>query len=60
MQYQMAWSKAIEYDANLAMAVHRHDDSGLVEIDGVKVRNGVLFNTMFEVDINKGIWKEHL
>lgn len=55
---QISWSSGIEYDANLAIAIHRHDDSDLVEIAGRKNRHGPLFNGYLEVDFNAGIWEE--
>lgn len=55
---QVSWSSAIEYDANLAFAVHRHDDTDITEIAGRKNRHGPLFNFYFEADINRGIWIE--
>lgn len=55
---QVAWSKGIEYDANLAIAVHRHDDSNLVEVVGRKNRHGELFDFYFDVDFNAGRWEE--
>lgn len=55
---QVAWSKGIEYDANLAFAVHRHDDTNIVEVVGRKNRNGSLFDFGFEVDFDRGIWEE--
>ena len=58
MLSQIAWSSGIEYDANLAIAVHRHDDSDMVEIVARKNRHDKLFNFFFEVDFNKGIWNE--
>jgi len=58
MLSQIAWSSGIEYDANMALAVHRHDNTNLVEIVGRKNRNGSLFDFTFEVDFNAGIWRE--
>lgn len=55
---QVAWSKGIEYDANMAIAVHRHDDSDLVEVVGRKNRHGELFDFYFDVDFNAGRWEE--
>lgn len=55
---QVAWSKAIEYDANLIIAVHRHDDSDIVEVVARKSRHSELFDFGFEVDFNAGIWVE--
>jgi replicative DNA helicase len=58
MLSQVAWSRAIEYDANLVIAVHRHDDSNLVEVVGRKNRHGNLFDFYFDVDFDRGIWEE--
>lgn len=55
---QSAWSKGIEYDANLIISVHHHDETNIVEIAGRKNRNGPLFNCFFAVDFNAGIWTE--
>lgn len=55
---QVAWSAGIEYDANLIMAIHRHDDSDNVEVVARKNRGGPLFDFFFEVDFNRGIWEE--
>ena len=55
---QVAWSKGIEYDANLAIAIHRHDDTDVVEIAGRKNRHGPLFGCFFQVDFDSGLWVE--
>lgn len=55
---QIAWSSGIEYDANLALAIHRHDDSDLVEVVCRKNRHGGMFGFYFEVDFDAGIWTE--
>lgn len=55
---QVSWSKGIEYDANLAIAVHRHTDTDIVEMAGRKNRHGPLFNFGFEVSFDEGIWTE--
>lgn len=62
---QVAWSKGIEYDGNLVVAIHTHeteDTSGtvlpIVELVGRKNRHGPLFSVYFKVDFNSGIWEE--
>jgi replicative DNA helicase len=55
---QVAWSKGIEYDANMAIAVHLHSDTNVVEIAGRKNRHGPLFGCFFEVDFDSGLWVE--
>lgn len=58
MLSQVAWSRGIEYDANLAIAVHKYDDSTLVDIVGRKNRHGPLFDFSLDVDFDRGIWNE--
>ena len=58
MMSQVAWSKAIEYDADLAFAVHRESDTNLINIVGRKNRFGDLFDFYMDVDLDRGIWKE--
>ena len=58
MMSQVAWSKSIEYDADLAFAVHKDEDSGLVEIVGRKNRHGGLFDFYLDWDIDRGIITE--
>ncbi|QWT29946.1 DnaB-like dsDNA helicase [Streptomyces phage TunaTartare] len=58
MMSQVAWSKAIEYDADMAFAVHRHDDSDLVEIVCRKNRHGSMFDFYLDWDIDRGIVTE--
>lgn len=60
---QVAWSKQLAFDADLAFAVHRHDGkyedgSVVIEIAGRKNRNGDLFSAYFRADINTGRYKE--
>lgn len=55
---QVAWSSGIEYDANLVIAIHRYDDTDVVEIAGRKNRHGPLFDCFFTVDFNSGLWVE--
>lgn len=58
MMSQVAWSKAIEYDSDMAFAVHKDDNSGLVEVVCRKNRHGAMFDFFLEADIDKGIWTE--
>lgn len=55
---QVAWSKQLAYDADLAFAVHKHDMSNIVEIVCRKNRNGPLFSGFLDWDIDRGIVKE--
>lgn len=58
MLSQISWSSAIEYDANLVIAVHRHDETNTVEMVCRKNRNGDMFDVFYEVDFNSGLWVE--
>jgi replicative DNA helicase len=55
---QVAWSKQLAYDADLAFAVHKLDDSNLIEVVCRKNRNGPLFAGTLDWDIDRGIIKE--
>jgi replicative DNA helicase len=55
---QVAWSKQLAFDADLAFAVHKHDDSDIIEIVCRKNRNGPLFSGFLRWDINQGIVSE--
>jgi replicative DNA helicase len=55
---QVAWSKQLAYDADLAFAVHKHDDSNLIQVACRKNRNGPLFSGFLNWDIDNGIIKE--
>jgi len=58
MMSQVAWSKAIEYDADMAMAIHRYPDTNLIEVVSRKNRHGSNFAFYLDWDINRGIIKE--
>lgn len=55
---QVAWSKQLAFDADLAFAVHKWDDSDIIEIACRKNRNGPLFAGYLDWDINNGIITE--
>ena len=55
MMSQVAWSKAIEYDADLAIAVHKHQNTDLIEIVSRKNRHGQEFRFFLDWDINRGV-----
>ncbi len=55
---QVAWSKQLAYDADLAFAVHKYDDSNIIEVVCRKNRNGSLFSGYLEWDIDRGIVNE--
>jgi replicative DNA helicase len=58
MLNQVAWSKAIEYDADMAIAIHRYTDTNMIEVVSRKNRFGNNFNVFLDWDINRGIVKE--
>ena len=58
MLSQVAWSKGIEYDADMAMAAHRHQDTDIIELVSRKNRHGTEFSVYLEVDLNNGIINE--
>jgi replicative DNA helicase len=58
MLSQVAWSKAIEYDADMAMAIHKNPDSNIMEIVSRKNRHGTEFGMYLDWDLNRGIVKE--
>jgi replicative DNA helicase len=55
---QVAWSKAIEYDADMAMAVHRHPNTNIIEVVSRKNRHGTDFAFYLDWDIDRGVVKE--
>jgi len=55
---QVAWSKAIEYDADMAIAVHKNPDSNVMEIVSRKNRHGTEFGFYLDWDLNRGIITE--
>jgi replicative DNA helicase len=58
MLSQVAWSKAIEYDADMAFAVHKTPDTNIIEIVSRKNRHGTDFGFYLDWDIDRGIIKE--
>ena len=51
---QVAWSRQLAYNADLAIAVHKHDNSDLIDIVCRKNRNGPLFAGTLNWDIDTG------
>lgn len=58
MLSQVAWSKAIEYDADMALAVHKAPESNVIEIVSRKNRHGGDFGFMLDWDIDRGVIQE--
>lgn len=57
MMSQVAWSKAIEYDADMAIAIHKHANTDMIEVVSRKNRHGHDFRFFLDWDINRGIIK---
>jgi replicative DNA helicase len=55
MMSQVAWSKAIEYDADMAIAIHKHANTDMIEVVSRKNRHGQDFRFFLDWDINRGI-----
>ena len=55
MMSQVAWSKAIEYDADMAMAIHRYPNTNMIEVVSRKNRHGQEFDFYLDWDINRGV-----
>lgn len=53
-----AWSRQIAYDSTVCIAVHKHDDTNIFQIECAKNRYGPLFAGYLEWDIDNGIIKE--
>jgi replicative DNA helicase len=58
MLSQVAWSKAIEYDADMAFAVHKTQGTNIIEVVSRKNRHGTDFGFYLDWDIDRGIVKE--
>lgn len=58
MMSQVAWSKAIEYDADMAIAVHKNPQSNIMEIVSRKNRHGTDFAFYLDWDLNRGVVEE--
>lgn len=57
---QIAWSKGIEYDADLCVAIHRYDQTDILELACRKHRNGEMFNLQFNVDLSRGVFEPRM
>lgn len=55
---QVAWSKQLAFDADLAFSVHKNDDSNLIDIVCQKNRNGPKFAGILDWDIDNGLIEE--
>ncbi len=55
MLSQVAWSKAIEYDADMAIAIHKYTNTNMIEVVSRKNRHGSEFDFYLDWDINRGV-----
>lgn len=53
-----AWSRQLAYDSTVCIAVHRHDDTNLYQIECAKNRYGPLFSGFLDWDMDRGIYEE--
>lgn len=55
---QVRWSKSIEYDADMAMSVHKEEDSNIIGVISAKNRHGPDFGMILDWDIDRGVITE--
>lgn len=53
-----AWSRQLAYDSTVSIAVHRHDDTNLYQIECAKNRYGPLFSGFLDWDMDSGVYTE--
>ena len=53
-----AWSRQLAYDSTVCIAVHRHDDTNLYQVECAKNRYGPLFSGFLEWDMDRGTYEE--
>lgn len=53
-----AWSRQLSYDATVSIAIHRHDDTNLYQIECAKNRYGPLFSGFLDWDMDRGTYEE--
>lgn len=58
MLEQVSWSRSIQFDADLAVAIHKYDDTNIVECVSRKNRSGPDFCVYLDVDFSRGIIRE--
>jgi len=56
MLAQVAWSKSLEYDADMAMAAHKEGD--IIEVVSRKNRYGPEFGLFMNWDVDSGVIRE--
>jgi replicative DNA helicase len=53
-----AWSRQLAYDSTVCIAVHRHDETNLYQVEGAKNRYGPLFSGFLDWDMDRGTYEE--
>lgn len=53
-----AWSRQLAYDSTVCIAIHRHEDTNLYQIECAKNRYGPLFSGFLDWDIDRGVYQE--
>ena len=53
-----AWSRQLAYDSTVSIAIHRHDDTNMYQIECAKNRYGPLFSGFLEWDMDSGQYEE--
>lgn len=53
-----AWSRQLAYDSTVCIAVHRHDDTNLYQLECAKNRYGPLFSGFLDWDMDRGTYVE--
>lgn len=53
-----AWSRQLSYDSTVCIAIHKHDDTMMFQVECAKNRYGPLFSGFLEWDIDRGIYNE--
>lgn len=53
-----AWSRQLAYDSTVSIAIHRHDDTNLYQIECAKNRYGPLFSGFLDWDMDRGTYEE--
>jgi len=53
-----AWSRQLAYDSTVCIAVHRHDDTNLYQVECAKNRYGPLFSGFLDWDMDRGLYEE--
>lgn len=53
-----AWSRQLAYDSTVSIAIHRHEDTNLYQIEAAKNRYGPLFSGFLDWDMDRGTYEE--